>query len=235
MGNPYLEAHHVAGSMLELLLKYFKTVKPLQMVFHLLFVIILMCVLSVTYIITFHFTPIMDLWQRSRSIEHFRNELSISLAIDTQINDQLQLILSQTQADRAYVFRYHNGVPSVNGIPFIFHSNTHEVIRPGVTRVSSLMQRIPSSINVHMNQEFAKGSCITILDVDKDPTSHDYWYFQARGSRHMIRCAIYTSKNDLLGFVGLDYLNNFSSDMTESTETRLRESASAMGNILHRN
>jgi hypothetical protein len=96
------------------------------------------------------------------------------------------------------------------------------------------MQRIPSSINVHMNQEFSKGACITILDIDKDTTGHDYWYFQSRGSRHMIRCAIYTAQNDLIGFVGLDYLNTFDHQTTTSTETHLRASASAIGSILQR-
>ena len=222
----------MAGSIIESLLKYLRATKPLTMMLHLMFIIVVMCVLSVTYIITFQFTPVMDLWQRSRSMEHFRNELTTSLHIDTQINDQLQTIMTQTHADRAYVFRYHNGVPSVNGIPFIFHTNTHEVIRPGVTRVISLMQRIPSSINVHMNQEFANGACITIMNVDNDPTGNDYWYFQARGSKHLVRCAIYTDSNDLIGFVGLDYLHTFTSEQITTTQSQLRASAAAIGRIL---
>lgn len=222
----------MAKSIIELLLRYFKTVHPVKMLWHLVWITTILCIMSITYIITFQFTPVMELWQRSRSMEHFRTELTTSLAVDAQINDQLQTVMRQTHADRAYVFRYHNGVPSVNGIPFIFHTNTHEVIRPGVTRVISLMQRIPSSINVHMNQEFAKSGCITITDVDQDTTSHDYWYFQSRGVKHMIRCAIYTSQNDLVGFVGLDYLATSNSQIIAGTEAHLRATAGAISHIL---
>lgn len=165
-------------------------------------------------------------------MQHFTHELNTSIHVDTRITEELQKVLTATLADRTYVFRYHNGIPAVGGIPFIFHTNTHEVIRPGVNRVISLMQRIPSSINVHMNQEFARGKCITLTDIDKDITGHDYWYYQARGAKHMIRCPIYSRQGDLIGFVGIDYVNDGRSSELSGHEVTLKQSALNLGQIL---
>jgi hypothetical protein len=222
----------VAKSIIELLLRYFRTMHPLKMLWHLVWIMLVLAMMSITYITTFHFTPVLDMWQRSRSMQNFTNELTTSIQVDARITEELQKVLTNTMADRTYVFRYHNGIPAVGGIPFIFHTNTHELIRPGVNRVISLMQRIPSSINVHMNQEFAKGKCITLAGIDKDTTGHDYWYYQARGARHMIRCPIYSRNHDLIGFVGVDYVQEGATPNLDAHETYLTQSAHNIGQIL---
>jgi hypothetical protein len=215
-----------------LLLKYFKVMHPLRMLWHLLWLTLVLMVCSLSYILTFHFEPVMDLYQRSRSFEHFQNELTTSMAIDTQINEELSILLRVTNSERVYVFRYHNGIPAVAGIPFIFHTNTHEVIKPGVNRVIGLMQRIPSSINVHMNQEFAARKCVILQDIDLDSTGTDYWFFQSRGARHMIRCAFYSRQGDLLGFVGVDYLSSDQREHLHRHHDIIRETAIRIGIIL---
>lgn len=219
--------------MLELLLRYFRANSPLKMLWHLIWFSLMLCALSVTYIVTFHFEPLLDIWNRSRSLEHFRSELNTTLALDAQITDELQRTLRLNQADRAYVFRYHNGVPAVGGIPFIFHTNTHEVIRPGVPRVISLMQRIPSSINIHMNLEFAQNKCVVMKDLDQDANSADYWYYQSRGAKHMVRCAFYSNQGDLLGFVGLDFMNPQVELNLQSVEASLKVVAENIGRIIN--
>lgn len=229
-----VEGYEVAKSVLELLFRYFRTVHPLKMAWHLIWIMAVLAMLSITYIVSFHFLPVMELWQRSRSFDHFRTELSTSVAVDHQVNTELQQVLQRTHADRAYVFRYHNGIPAVGGVPFIFHTNTHEVIRPGVNRVISLMQRIPSSINVHMNQEFIQNRCVTLNDLDLDTTGHDYWYYQSRGSIHLVRCAFYTTQGDLLGFVGLDYVNRSNPVSLDQVSSQLRESAQRLGIMFQR-
>lgn len=222
----------LAQSILQLLLKYFRTVHPLKMLWHLIWITLVLCVMSATYIVTFHFQPVVAIWERSRSMEHFTYELHTTIAIDTQVVAELQKALDSTHADRTYVFRYHNGIPAVGGVPFIFHTNTHEVIRPGTTRVIGLMQRIPSSINVVMNQSFARGRCIVLDDIDKDANDHDYWYFQSRGARHMIRCPIYARQGDLIGFVGADYVNEGPRPALDLYESIIKQSATALGIIL---
>lgn len=204
------------------------------MFLHLVWMFCVLSMLSVSYIVSFHFQPVLELWQRNRSYEHFRHELNTSLALDAQIVDHLNRVLSQAHADRAYVFRYHNGIPAVQGVPFIFHTNTHEVIRAGVPRLISMMQRIPSSINVTMNQEFAQGNCVVLSRIDLDNTSSDYWYYQSRGTRSMIRCPLHSEQGDLLGFVGLDYLSVTDTDSLHDAEHNLRRSVERISRIMRR-
>lgn len=223
----------VVQTALKTLLSYFKTVHPLKMLWHLVWMFCVLCMLSVTYIVTFHFQPVMDLWHKSQSFDHFRSELTATIAIDNEIVNELTRLLSIAQADRSYVFRYHNGIPAVQGVPFIFHTNTHEVIRPGVNRVINLMQRIPSSINIGMNLEFSQHRCVKLRNIDADVTGSEYWYYQSRGVKHMIRCAVFTSRGDLIGFVGLDYLNHVDDQLFDDAAARLQSSTDAVGRMLN--
>lgn len=221
--------------ILQIVVKYLKTVPPLKMAWHLAWIFCMLCMLSITYIITFNFKPIMDHWERSRSIEHFRSEMSNSIAVDARVNHELGNIIQSTRADRAYIFRYHNGIPSVAGVPFMFHSNTHEVIRPGTSRVIMFNQRLPSSLNVSMNVEFSKNNCVSFNNLGENTNSVNYWYWQTRGAQSMIRCPIYTRTGDVLGFVGLDYTNNLLDDSTVENERKLKASAILLSRLFETN
>jgi hypothetical protein len=221
--------------ILKIIIKYLKSVPPLKMAWHLAWIFCMLCMLSITYIITFNFKPIMDHWERSRSIEHFRSEMSNSIAVDARVNNELNNILQATRADRAYIFRYHNGIPAVAGVPFMFHSNTHEVIRPGTSRVIMFNQRLPSSLNVSMNVEFSKNNCVIYNGLSERVDGVNHWYWQTRGSHSMIRCAIYTRSGDMLGFVGLDYIANPTDHDHADNELKLKASAVLLSRLFETN
>jgi hypothetical protein len=222
-------------SVLQLFLRYFKTVHPVRMFLHLVWLACLMIMGSMTYIITFHFQPVMDSWQKSRSINHFKTELHTSIAIDTKVTQELSSLLNETQSDRSYVFRFHNGIPSVAGVPFIFQSNTHEIIRAGVSRVILFSQRIPSSLNSHSNQEFTKRQCVTFTNLDDDLNSINHWYFQTRQARSMLRCPIFTRDGDIVGFVGLDWLQDARAESLQDADRKIKSSAATLGKIFDQN
>jgi hypothetical protein len=213
---------------------YLKSTHPLRMLWHLIWIFVLLVMLSASYIITFHFRPVIELWQASRSLHHFRTELNTALVVDQAINSQLALLMDQTQGHRAYLFRYHNGVPSVNGVPFMFHTNTHEVIRAGVARVIQFNQRLPSGINVAMNQEFARRRCVSLRDLDSNRDGANHWYYQTRGAVAMIRCAVYTREGDVVGFVGVDYLDPTSESQLRTAEISVQAVAMAVSQSLDR-
>jgi hypothetical protein len=192
--------------VLQMLLRYFKQAGLLKMFLHLVWLCCVLIVCSVTYIVTFHFPAVYTAWQKSQSIEHFKQELSTTVAIDSHINQELQQLLTSIQADRTYVFRYHNGVPSVVGIPFMFHTNTHEIIRAGVSRVILFHQRIPSSLNGTSHSQFAKNLCVVYKNLDNTQNSWGHWYYETRQAKSMIRCPLFTTRGDILGFVGADWL-----------------------------
>lgn len=190
--------------------------------------------LSISYIMTFHFTPVLELWQKSHSMRNFGHELSTSIAIDQSINQQLQNLMDVSQSHRAYLYRYHNGIASVHGVPFIFHSNTHEVIRAGVSRLIIFNQRLPSGINTHMNMEFSRRKCEVLHDIDRNMDGSNYWYFQTRNAVSMIRCAVYTSEGDLLGFIGIDYTERVAANLVKENEKDVLAAANTISRILER-
>lgn len=223
------------SSILSILLKYVKSASIGRMFAHLVWLSCLLLVCSLTYILTFHFQPVMEAWQKSQSINHFKSELSSSIALDTKINQELLLLLEDTQSDRSYVFRFHNGIPSVSGVPFIFHTNTHEIIRAGVTRVILFGQRIPSSLNSQSNQEFTQRQCVTFIHLDDNQNSIHYWYFETRQARSMLRCPIFTRDGDIVGFVGLDWLQDANQQTLKDGERKIKASAAKLGQIFDKN
>lgn len=168
-------------------------------------------------------------------MNHFKTELSTSIAIDTKVNQELHSLLNDTQSDRTYVFRFHNGIPSVAGVPFIFQSNTHEVIRAGVSRVILFSQRIPSSLNSNSNHEFSKRLCVNYTHLDDNHNSIHYWYFETRQAKSMIRCPLFTKHGDILGFVGIDYMSDIIEDLAMQSEKKLRSVAANLSIIFDKN
>jgi hypothetical protein len=222
------------NGFLDTIYRYFASVHPWRMFVHLIWVFCLLTMLSLSYIITFHFDPVVNLWEQSKSFNHFRNELSTTIAMDSQVNAQLSTLLTATGAARIYVFRYHNGTPSYNGVPFMFHTQTHEVIRPGVTRVINLSQRLPTSINSQLNSEFTHKSCVIMNNLDKNPDGSMYWFWQSRGSYAMVRCGFYTANGDLLGFVGADYLDPITDSKLQIDVPTIQSGAKVIGKLFDR-
>lgn len=220
--------------IIRLFLTYLRTVHPLKMVLHLLVVFCLLSMLSFSYILAFHFEPVFELWQRSRSMNTFAKELQVSVAVDTQVNQSLNQLLSSTSANRAYVFRFHNGIPSPNSVPFIFHTNTHEVIKPGTNRVINYGQRLPSSLISGMSSEFLKRKCVSYFNINQRTDSNLYWFYESRAAVHMTRCAIFSKTGDLLGFVGVDYTEYGPVTLVRTNEESVRQAAEQLSRIFDR-
>ena len=220
--------------IVEIIVRYLRGTHLLRLMLHLVWIFCLLSMLSVTYIMTFHFTPVLELWQRSQSMKTFGQELSTTIAVDQAVNQELQKLLDATQGHRSYLFRYHNGIPTVNGVPFIFHSNTHEVIRPGITRVINQNQRLPTGINSSSNVEFSRRRCVVMLDIDRNIDGANYWHYQTRGAISMVRCAVYTNQGDMLGFVGIDFVERTPNGVVRSREDEVQKAAAAIAVILDR-
>jgi hypothetical protein len=192
-------------SVLEIFFDYLSRTPPRLLFIHLLWLIIASCALSSSYILAFHFTSVLSIYREAHNISNFNDNLRVSAKRDQEINTALQALLETTHSTRAYVFRYHNGLAAVNGVPFFFHTVTNEVISPGTPRVIQFERNIPSGINMAMNSQFMQNRCAVINNADADRESQNYWYYQSRGARSMIRCPIFMQNGDLFGFVGVDY------------------------------
>ena len=196
---------HKKTSIIETFIKYLTNTSPLVLIFHLIWIVIVSCVLSTSYIIAFHFTSLIAVYNEAHDIKNFDRNLKMSTAKDKKLGIQLEALMTETHSNRAYIYRFHNGLAAVSGVAFFFQTNTNEVISPGTARLQDFEQRIPAGLNMAMNNEFIEDRCGVIPLTTKNPNSQNYWYYERRNAKSVIRCPIFLENGDLLGFIGVDY------------------------------
>jgi len=200
-------------SLLRIFLEYLTNTRPVLLFVHLVWIMMVSLMLSGSYILAFNFTKLVDLYQEAHSIKNFSNNLKISAQQDIEINELLKTLMDSTKSSRSYIFRYHNGLASVSGVPFFFETNTHEMISPGTSRIMQFNQRLPTNFNFTMNEKFARDECIALRNLDRDSNNQYYYLFQNRGSKSTVRCPIFLNNGDLFGYVGIDFTKDVSNEI----------------------
>lgn len=216
-------------TMFELLLNYLKTTSPLLLMVHLLYIMLICATLSMSYVVAFHWSNVVQIYQEAHDVKGFSKNLKVSVEHDKKIENILHDTMTHTNGFRAYVYRYHNGLAAISSVPFFFQTNTHEVIAPGAARLLPFEQRIPASINPFVTNQYIKNQCAMITDTDADKNGQYYYIFQTRGAKAFIRCPIYLDNGDLFGFIGIDYQNNPTDPKKFIDE--IQDAATNIGNI----
>lgn len=122
------------------------------------------------------------------------------------INKILNNLMEGTDADRAYLFQFHDGVTGIAGNHFIKYTNTHEVCAPGISSEIMTLQNLPISIlaptwlpKLENNTSFR----LQTKDETHNQTRH---ILEAQGIGCMaIARVLFLGK--LIGFVGIDYVH----------------------------
>jgi hypothetical protein len=216
-------------SMLQLLLDYLTNTPVSHLLIHMVYICMICIFLSISYIVAFHSSALIQLYEDANNHKQFSNTLKLSAASDAKITSAIQKIMDESGGMRAYVYRYHNGLPAISGVPFFFQTNTHEVIAPGASRLISYEQRIPASIHVGMNNAFVVNKCLLIPNTQLDQNNQDYYFYESRNAISVLRCPIYMDNGDLFGFVGIDW-NHTVSDNPDLTK-KLQATAKEISNI----
>ena len=199
------------------ILRYLSRTSPFMLAVHLIYIGTASIFLSCAYVISFHWESLVRIYEEAHSIQSFSANLKTSVENDNRIYADLNAVRTDTNGMRAYVYRYHNGLAAISGVPFFFQTMTHEIIAPGASRIMEFEQRIPAGIHMEINNEFIQDKCAVINNTDKDPSNQNYYYYQSRNAKALIRCPIYMDNGDLFGFVGVDFSNNLSAATADST------------------
>jgi len=219
------------NDLAQILVNYLSNTQPWTLLVHLLWLACVCLILSVTYIGAFHTSDLLNFYQEAHNIKNFNNNLVFSAKQDKNINEILEDLLLTTHANRSYIFRYHNGLAAVSGVPFFFQTNTHEVITPGTPRVIQFEQHIPASINLAISNQFLANKCAIVSQTDSDKDSQNYYYYQVRGAKSLVRCPIFMSNGDLFGFVGVDFIARQDDKTLESTMLQLQVKANSLAGV----
>jgi hypothetical protein len=208
---------------------YLTNTRPVILLVHVLYITVITAIFSIAYVISFHFTTLVSVYEEAHSIQSFSMNLKTSVENDNAIYSNLNRLLADTQSSRVYVYRYHNGLAAISGVPFFFQTMTHETISPGTARIMTFEQRIPASIHMAINNAFVNDKCAVITNTDRDRENQDYYFWMSRNAKNIIRCPIYMGNGDLFGFVGID----FAADMPDATgaEKQLKATAADIGKL----
>lgn len=216
-------------SLIEILIEYLSTTSPVMLLMHLVYIMAVCATLSVSYVLAFHWSTVVQIYSEAHDVKGFSTNLRNSVEVDNKLNTILTDMLAKTGGIRTYIYRYHNGLAAISGVPFFFQTNTHEVISPGTSRLMRYEQRIPASFNIAINNQYVKNECAAIINADDDKDSQNYYYFQSRGAKAFVRCPIYMANGDLFGFIGVDFPAN-PTDMKPELAV-VSEAARASGQI----
>lgn len=195
-------------TMLKIIVDYLRKTPPWILMVHIVYIAAVSLVLSTAYVISFHYEGLVRLYEEAHDVSAFSTNLKTSVETQNQISYGLSKAMDELDGMRAYVYRYHNGLAAISGVPFFFQTNTNEVINPGAARLMQFEQRIPVGINMAMNLDFVENRCAVVQDADKNKNDQNYYLWTSRGARAVIRCPIYMPNGDLFGFVGVDFLND---------------------------
>ena len=219
-----------AVPILDALLKYLSKTPPLMLAVHLIYISTASIFISMAYVVSFHWESLVRLYEEAHDIQSFSANLKTSVENDNKIYGHLNSMIADSGGMRAYVYRYHNGLAAISGVPFFFQTMTHEVIANGATRIIQFEQRIPASIHMAINNDFVEDNCAIIENADKDPSSQNYYFYQSKNAKSLIRCPIYMENGDLFGFVGIDFAEEVPTDVKKTVDD-LKNTAKDIGRL----
>jgi hypothetical protein len=133
-----------------------------------------------------------------------KDVVSSSLKNDILINRSLKELMENTDSDRAYIFRFHNGVTYYNGSHKSKMSCDYEVVARGVSREAEMLQDIPTALYADWIMDVVNHNMI-ISDVN---SIEDINVRSTLKSQEIKALAVlpYYRHGNLFALVGIDYL-----------------------------
>lgn len=157
---------------------------------------------------------LMKLLLDERKNEHMNNRIRHNelidkrLEINAKIKNSIESFRQKVDADRVYIFEYHNGESNLNGLPFAKVSATYEILKPGVSSYKSRLQGIPSGLILEFNQNLLTNKQISVPNIldykDVDPIGNSVLMRPDTKSFYVV--LINNINGYPIGFIGMDYI-----------------------------
>jgi len=140
--------------------------------------------------------------------KEFKKNFNKSIKASSIVNGMLDKLLYSLNADRVYVFQYHNGGSNITGIPFARCSNTHERCEVGVESKIGLYQGLPLAMYGFRNDLIADNKVIKVQKLEdiRETDKSAYNLMKDQNIKSLYVAGLYTDKCMPLGFLGVDYI-----------------------------
>lgn len=134
-------------------------------------------------------------------------ESDTSDIINEKITEILAYVRTETQADRCYLYLYHNGGRSTSGVSFQRMSCTCEVIAPGILPVAADGQNLHKGSYYTLCKMVRENGRYYVPDVSvlEKTDTMTYYRTQMRHIESLYLRGVKDIDGYTIGFVGLDY------------------------------
>jgi hypothetical protein len=160
--------------------------------------------------------------------EKHKESINLRLEVNKRISRLLDDFRRDHEADRVYIFEYHNGESNLNGLAFAKMSETYESSRPGFTSHKVAMQGVPTGMMISLNQEVLINEqvCVrSVSDFRRDNQDQSLLNITKYDTKSLYIKLIKNSKDYPIGFIGVDFVKE---EMAEETELDLMDELEAL-------
>lgn len=124
---------------------------------------------------------------------------------DAFVNELLNSLMMKSAADRAYVFRFHNGQNYFDGAHKVRLSCEYEVVDKGIEPQADRLRDIPASIVGWFLKETIEGR-MYYADIDSIPDIKTRLMLEKQGIRSIAVAPYYNHNGRLTCLIGVDYV-----------------------------
>ena len=126
----------------------------------------------------------------------------------------LNFVMDEMNADRAYIFQFHNGSYYISGRSQQKFSSTHEIVAKGISRESEFSQNyIISNYHTYIDELVTNGQ----FSFTNPEAVDDHAFgslMQSKGIKSIYNIPIKTLNGQIIGILGVDYVKDCVKDAT---------------------
>lgn len=139
--------------------------------------------------------------------------------IERELEMYLAEILRETGANRASLFRYHNGGKDYNGRSFLRMSMTNEVVKGGTALIQHQSQNLFRSMFYGLIRSLEDNGYDFVDDIEniKENDTGFYRYLRDFDIAAKYSVALYGFTGKIIGFINVDFANKNDVDLEKIT------------------
>jgi hypothetical protein len=146
------------------------------------------------------------IWVSKKNKQKICDPIISDVEISTHIETCLDLILSETGSDRAYVMQFHNGGYYRSGKSQQKFSCTHEVCTPGTSKECHKSQNhLISNFNKYISILVETGS-YSYTDIQSMPDDSLKNLVTSKGVKSILNIPIKSLDGQIIGILGIDFV-----------------------------
>lgn len=172
----------------------------------------------------------------TKGFSHTKEEEEDNRRVNNFIEGQLNCLLSEEKANRAYLFAYHNGGHDITGRGFQKMSITNEMVDLNTVPIMRSYQNVPRSMFPTLYKTLVSQDVYFIEDLEEikesDPMS--YQMFLTHGAHSVLIHAIKTMEGAVMGFLVMEYTNSDCEDFEKAKRTLEKKALRISGALINK-